>query len=52
MGTTKIFLREEVVKQLEKARETILDEGASGIQRAARRRLARKVAPSSEMSPK
>jgi myosin heavy subunit len=40
MGKTKVFMREEVVKQLEAARDAVWAEGASGIQRAARARIA------------
>ena len=43
LGKTKVFLREDVVKQLETAREAIWDEGAGTVQRAGRRRQARRV---------
>mmetsp|Transcript_31792 Transcript_31792/g.66569 ORF Transcript_31792/g.66569 Transcript_31792/m.66569 type:complete len:1417 (+) Transcript_31792:14-4264(+) len=40
MGKTKVFMREEVVKLLENARDAVWTEGACGLQRAARRRIA------------
>mmetsp|Transcript_29462 Transcript_29462/g.48834 ORF Transcript_29462/g.48834 Transcript_29462/m.48834 type:complete len:1439 (-) Transcript_29462:104-4420(-) len=43
LGKSKVFLREEVVKQLEKAREAIWDEGALHVQRASHRRVARRA---------
>jgi len=43
LGKTKVFLREEVVKHIEKAREAIFEEGAASVQRAARGLIARRI---------
>ena len=43
IGKTKIFMREDVVKQLESARDAVWTEGVCGLQRAVRVRLARRT---------
>ena len=43
LGKTKIFLREEIVREIEKAREAIWEEAASAAQRVGRGRITRKA---------
>ena len=43
LGKTKVFLREDVVKCIEKAREAIFEEGAASVQRIARGLIARRI---------
>ncbi len=43
LGKTKVFLREDVVKGIEKAREAIFEEGAHAVQKAARGLIGRRI---------
>jgi len=43
LGKTKVFMREDVVKNIEKAREAILETAVTAVQAAARRAAARKL---------
>eukprot|EP00322_Chrysochromulina_rotalis_P026702 CAMPEP_0115887378 /NCGR_PEP_ID=MMETSP0287-20121206/31730_1 /TAXON_ID=412157 /ORGANISM="Chrysochromulina rotalis, Strain UIO044" /LENGTH=1428 /DNA_ID=CAMNT_0003343967 /DNA_START=24 /DNA_END=4312 /DNA_ORIENTATION=+ len=43
LGQTKVFLREDVVKHIEKAREAIFEEASHAVQRLGRGLIARRV---------